>query len=639
MKNTQILVVEDENIVAMEISDRLKQMGYQICKVTSSGESAVEFAQKLTPDLVLMDIMIKGEIDGIEAAAQIRNNFDIPIIYLTAYTDESTLERAKMTEPFGYIIKPFIERELYTTIEMALYKHKMERRLKESEQWLATTLKSISDAVITTDEQGRIRFMNPVAEKLLGKNQTETLGLPLDDILKLRDEKTRESISTPFKKLQATGGLDEVKSSKLVVAADGRERVISASCSPLQTDTGSIKGYVAVFRDITEKQKLENELLKAQKLESIGILAGGIAHDFNNILTAVIGNISLAKVDAQPGEELFDLLKEAEEASLTAKNLTQQLLTFSKGGVPLKKVVSISELIKASTEFALRGSNVTCQFVLPDDLLPVEIDVGQISQVIQNIVINAKQAMPEGGKVEIKTQNVVISPESDMPLEPGKYVELAIKDEGIGIPREILSKIFDPYFTTKSNESGLGLAITYSILKKHGGHIRVESSEGIGTTFQIYLPATSKSIRIKGNVSSKIKHQHGRILLMDDENFIRKIAARMLNRFGFEVKTASNGEEAIEEYQIARQQGKPFDAVILDLTIPGGFGGKETIRRLKEIDPQVTAFVSSGYSNDPIMSEYSKYGFCGVIVKPYKLHELEKALNPLIDRKRNQSNK
>lgn len=629
MKTIQIMVVEDENIVAMEIADRLKAMGYQVCKVVSSGEAALIYAGQLRPDLILMDVMIKGELDGIQAAARIRHNFHIPIIYLTAYADEATLQRAKITEPFGYIIKPFVERELYTSIEMALYKHKMESRLKENEQWLATTLRSISDAVITTDENGIIKFMNPVAEMMLGQTWPATSGLPLNTILHLMDERTRQPILLPFEKLLQPDDLNEFTNSIIMVTADGSERIILESASPLHNEIGEIQGYALVFRDITEKRKLENDLLKAQKLESIGVLAGGIAHDFNNILTAVIGNLSLAKADVRPDEELYVLLKEAEQAALQAKNLTQQLLTFSKGGAPMKKVVSILELIKSTTEFTLRGSNLIPEFNLPADSWATEIDVIQISQVIQNIVLNAKQAMSTGGKLRIQSENITVSPQSNLPLKSGKYLRISFEDSGIGIPRELLPKIFDPYFTTKDQESGLGLAISYSILKKHGGHIRVESQVGIGTTVFIFLPATTKPIPLKETNIPKIAVNQGKILLMDDEDFICKIAARMLSRFGFEVITVNHGEEALTQFRLARQQGAPFDAVILDLTIRGGLGGKDTMLRLRELDPQVKAFVSSGYANDPILSEYQKFGFLGVIAKPYKLQELESALTLL----------
>jgi len=629
MKTIQIMVVEDENIVAMEITDRLKAMGYQVCKVVSSGEAALIYAGQLQPDLILMDVMIKGEMDGIEAAARIRHDFHIPIIYLTAYADEATLQRAKITEPFGYIIKPFVERELYTSIEMALYKHKMDLRLKENEQWLATTLRSISDAVITTDENGIIKFLNPVAEKMLGQTWPPASGLPLNSILNLMDERTRAPILPPFENLLQPADLNEFTNSKILKAADGKERIIAESTSPLRNESGEILGYVLVFRDITEKRKLENDLLKAQKLESIGVLAGGIAHDFNNILTAVIGNLSLAKADARPGEELYVLLKEAEQAALQAKNLTQQLLTFSKGGAPMKKVVSIRELIKSTTEFTLRGSNLIPEFNLPADIWAVEIDVIQISQVIQNVVLNAKQAMSAGGKLRIQSENVMISSQSNLPLKSGKYLKITFEDSGIGIPRELLPKIFDPYFTTKDQESGLGLAICYSILKKHGGHIRIESQVGVGTTVFLFLPATTKAMISQETAPPKIEVKQGKILLMDDEDFIRKIAARMLSRFGFEVVTVNHGAEALEQFLLARQHGKPFDAVILDLTIRGGLGGKETMCQLREIDPEVKAFVSSGYSNDPILSEYQKFGFLGAITKPYKLQELEDALKLL----------
>lgn len=630
MSNTHVLVVEDEKIVAMEIQDRLIDLGYKISDIVSSGEEAIEKATKLLPDLVLMDIMLKGQIDGIEAAKQIQQTLDIPVIYLTAFADDDTLHRAKITEPFGYIIKPFVERELYTTIEMALYKHKMGKKLRENEQWLATTLNSISDAVIATNEDGTIKFINPVAEELTGWKQQYAMGKELSEVYHIIDETTRKRFENPLAKILSPEKLYELSSTKILISLDRKERIISDSGAPIRDPNGRTRGLVLVFRDITEQRKLEMDLLKAQKLESIGILAGGIAHDFNNILTAIVGNISLAKANTEQEDDIHEILTEAERASLQAKNLTLQLLTFAKGGAPLKKTASIIELIKASADFALRGSNVRCEFAFPDDLWAVEIDVGQISQVIQNIVVNADQSMPEGGIIQIIAENATVNQEQGLPLRPGKYVKISIKDRGVGIPSELLSKIFDPYFTTKKKESGLGLAIAYSIIKKHGGHITVESLINHGTTVYVYLPSSMKAIKERPTNESHLYTDKGRVLVMDDEDFIRKIASRMLNRFGYEVDTVENGMEAVEQFLAAKRSQKPYDAVILDLTIPGGMGGKETVQKLLEIDPKVKAIVSSGYSNDPIMAGFKKFGFKGVVMKPYKVEELRKALKKVL---------
>ena len=391
-------------------------------------------------------------------------------------------------------------------------------------------------------------------------------------------------------------------------------------------------GMVLVFRDITEKQKIEEERLKASKLESIGVLAGGLAHDFNNILTAILMNISLAKKCAYPQEEVFRRLTEAEKASLRAKDLTQQLLTFSKGGLPVKKTISIAQLIRDSVNFVLRGSSVRCEFFLSEDLWPVEVDEGQITQVIHNLVINAQQAMPQGGVIQIYGENVMISAEEaglGLPLPAGNYIKISLKDSGVGIPEEHLTKIFDPYFTTKEKGSGLGLTTVYSIIQKHKGYITAQSKLGAGTTFHLYLPASQKSIPTENRVEENPPSGKGKILIMDDENIVTEAVSQMLSYMGYQVEVAKDGSEAIQLYQKAKELGQPFQVTIMDLTVPGGMGGKEAIARLREIDPHVKAIVSSGYSNDPVMANFQQYGFSGVIAKPYRWEELSKLLQNL----------
>jgi CheY-like chemotaxis protein len=375
---------------------------------------------------------------------------------------------------------------------------------------------------------------------------------------------------------------------------------------------------------------MEEELLRVEKLESIGILAGGIAHDFNNILTAILANIALAKMHPNAVDQSFERLVKAEKAALRAKDLTQQLLTFSKGGTPIKKTVSIAELIKESTSFALRGSNVRCEFSILDDLWPVEVDEGQMSQVINNLIINADQAMPEGGIIKVSAENMTVGAEEVLPLREGKYVKISIDDQGIGIPEEHLQKIFDPYFTAKQKGSGLGLATTYSIIKRHDGYITVDSKLGVGTTFYIYLPASEKELLTKKDTEEIPLVGKGKILVMDDEEMIRDAGGGILSHLGYEVEFARDGAEAIEIYKQAKESDQPFDVVIIDLTIPGAMGGKEAIQKLLVIDPEIKAIVSSGYSNGSIITDFKQYGFSAILPKPYEVKELSKTLHTLI---------
>jgi PAS domain S-box-containing protein len=503
---------------------------------------------------------------------------------------------------------------------------RVEESLAAEKEQLSVTLRSIGDGVITTDTNGTIVLMNEVAETLTGYTLKEARGKVLHTVFHIINEKTRELCENPVERVLREGNVIGLANDTVLIAKNGVERVLADSGAPIRNKNNCIIGVVLVFRDITEKRRLEQELLRTQKLESLGILAGGIAHDFNNILTAILGNANLAKMYTKEVNIVEKLIK-IEKASLQAKDLTQQLLTFSKGGAPVKKTTDIAELIKDTTSFALRGSNMRYTFVMPDTLWPVEIDAGQISQVINNIVMNADQAMPGGGVIQVHAENVQGT--DDLPLKGGNYVKVSITDQGVGIPKKYLSNIFDPYFTTKQKGSGLGLSTCYSIIKNHEGLIEVESTVGVGTTFHVYLPASQKTTEEKEKKRGLIKGE-GRVLLMDDEAFVLETASEGLQYLGYTVVTATDGKKAIDLYKKA-QKTNPFDVVIMDLTVPGGMGGKETIKMLREIDPSVKAVVASGYSTDPIMSHYREYGFDSVVVKPYTIADLSRALQEVMD--------
>ncbi|MBF0559413.1 MAG: PAS domain S-box protein [Nitrospirae bacterium] len=519
----------------------------------------------------------------------------------------------------------------FSALETELEKRKVaEGALAEEKERLTVTLRSIGDGVITTDTAGSVVLMNKVAENMTGMHQEEAFGRPFDEVFHIVDERTGERCESPVQKVLETGVIVGLANHTALISRDGTKRIIADSGAPIRDLESRIRGVVLVFRDITEKQKTEEELLKSQKLESLGVLAGGIAHDFNNLLTAILGNISLAKMYSEPSEKAFARLAEAEKATLKTKDLTQQLLTFSRGGAPIKKTTSIVDIIRDTSSFAVSGSNVRCALSLPNDLWQVEADPGQISQVMQNLVINATEAMPGGGIISISCMNVRLAPGNPMRLKGGRYVEIKVKDQGIGIKKEYLSKVFDPYFTTKQKGSGLGLAMSYSIVNKHDGHISADSTDGEGTTFTVYIPASDKKIQTNVNGHEAIIKGSGRILVMDDEDMVLDTAIAMLENMGYIVETVKDGSDAVEKYRTARDEGSPFHAVIMDLTIPGGMGGKETVQRLLAIDPSVKAIVSSGYSNDPIMANYREYGFRGVLIKPYRHIELNDILQNVI---------
>ncbi len=395
-----------------------------------------------------------------------------------------------------------------------------------------------------------------------------------------------------------------------------------------------VEHLVTAFNEMLEQiqlRKSEEEQQKIHKLESIGVLAGGIAHDFNNLLAALRNNISLTKKGLDRKSNTHQNLESADKILHRAFNLTQQLLTFSSGGAPVKKTVSIFEIINESAEFVMKGSNIKCEYNIADNTWPIDVDEGQINQVIRNLILNAVQSMPKGGTIRIRTENSELASDASLPLCEGRYIKIAIQDQGIGITEDDLQKIFDPYFTTKVMGRGLGLSITYSIIKNHDGHISVESEIGTGTTFTIFLPASNKQREIIETAEDAFADGHGKVLLMDDEEVIRESLGDLLATEGYEIECAIDGDEAIALYKKALGTSKPFDAVILDLTIRDGMGGKESVRKLLEIDPNVKAIVSSGYSNDPVIGNFRDYGFCGIFTKGNTTKKLIKTLHEIIE--------
>ena len=494
-----------------------------------------------------------------------------------------------------------------------------EDRLADEKERLSVTLRSIGDAVIATDTDGRIRVFNKVAETLTAWPMEAALIRRIDEVIFLQERETHQPCVEPFKEVLGGRARLDLSGPLMLMTRDGREHMVVGTANAIFDRASRPIGMVLAFRDVTERIQVEEEQLRRDKLDSLGFLAGGIAHDFNNLLTTILGNVTLARSEKHEGN-IHELLGAAEQATLQAKDLTLQLLTFAEGGVPIKQVVSPADVIRESAHLALRGSASRVEFHIPAGLHTVDMDPGQIGQVIRNLTINADQAMPGGGRVVIEAENMTLEDAASGSIPPGRYVRIAITDSGIGIPERYLDKIFDPYFTTKAQGSGLGLATSLSIVRHHGGHIRVQSRVGIGSMFEVILPAaTAAAVPAPILEPAGGAARPGRVLVMDDEETIRQISSRILTRHGFTVVTAPDGAAALHLYEEALRNGAPFDVVILDLTIRGGMGGRDTMRALQELDPRVKAIVSSGYSNDPVMSTYRQHGFRGVVAKPYQM--------------------
>jgi len=516
-------------------------------------------------------------------------------------------------------------------------RRRSEEALRESEKRIRDITSSLGEGIYVFDINGVITFMNPTAERLLGWTMEELNEKGAHDLIHFQ---RADGTPLPFAEcgMYCVIKSGEIFSStdEVFVRKDGTVFPVSVITSPIIKD-GRVVESVSAFRDITVEKKLEAELLKTQKLESIGVLAGGIAHDFNNLLQAILGNISVAKffIEHAP-KRIPPLLDNAIKASIAAKELSARLLTFSKGGEPFRRIASIEGILRESISLSLSGSNVTCDMILPPDLHLVEIDEKQMTQVFNNILINAKEAIRQGGTISIGAKNVSVSDGDPFPLKKGDYLRISIRDKGIGIPVEILPKIFDPYFTTKEMGSqkgtGLGLAVSLSIVKKHGGHIDVESGKGKGTTFHIYIPAVKTAVHGWDQWMAQPKVSRKRLLFMDDDEGIGNLVGNMVEYLGYEIKYAQNGEEAIEIFKQAKESGEIFDAVILDLTVHGGMGGDEAIKKLLEIDPGVKAVISSGYADDLILKDFRKFGFVDAIAKPYTMEQLKGLLNKLGDK-------
>ncbi len=525
-------------------------------------------------------------------------------------------------------------------------RERTEEALAAEKERLNVTLRSIGDGVITADSEGRIALINNAAEKLTGWLQDEAAGQHLSQVFRVVTEAPGNQGETEDVSAAAQQAPEPGLSQILLLARDGTSRTIAEMSSPIRDKGGGILGTVIVFRDISVEKRMEEEVLQARKLESLGVLAGGIAHDFNNLLAVILGNISFGKMFLKEKDnKVSDRLIEAEKACMRGKELTYQLLAFARGGEPLRRTMAAAELIENSVRSCLNGSDVKVSFSFPEDLPLLKVDEGQMRQVIQRIVKNADEATGNKGVLAVEVEQETLGPANPLALKPGSYVCISLRDDGPGIAGPDLQRIFDPYFTKKDlgnkKGTGLGLSICYSIVKDHGGSITVESEQGLGSLFRIYLPAAhmegeSLPENVPATTTTPVptteegEGRKGRLLFMDDDRGVRDVMVEILVHLGYHVRFAGDGLEAIEQYKEAASAGRPFDVVIADLTVPDGMGGKELIKELQSIDPRVRAVISSGYSNNSVLRDFKEHGFQGYVAKPYKIEELCSVLDQVM---------
>ncbi len=514
--------------------------------------------------------------------------------------------------------------------------------LADERERLATTLRSIGDGVITSDLQGSIVFLNKAAEALTGWSTQEATGQPVRDVLNITSRNDRLKALDLVNETIASGMRTELSTPVRLKTRNGDEKIIDDSTAPIKNYDGVVIGVVIVFRDVTEKEKLEEELFRAKRMESIAVLAGGIAHDFNNLLTGINNNLFMCKMAAHNNSDVVGIVNKSEVEILRAQQLAMQLLTFAQGGEPILAICSPRALVEESIGFFMSGSDSAYDLQFDTDLMNIRMDRGMMEQALSNLIVNAEQAMPGGGTVFVSAHNAIIDEkrvdrEKQIPVHvpPGTYVRINVRDNGTGIPEDIRDKVFDPFFSTKGSGRGLGLSIAQSIIRKHGGAITIEPGVDKGTSFLLYLPAIEASAPEQVDVAQARLPDFedgggGKILLMDDEKTIRQTTGKILEMMGYRVATAADGNEAVALYHNAFTSGAPFDLVILDLTVPGGMGGRECLKRLVEIDPEVNAIVSSGYSTDAVMAKYVEYGFRGVLRKPYAVESLQECVREVL---------
>lgn len=602
MSIPHILVVEDKAIIAKDVQATLQKAGYLVPAIASSGEKAIRKAAELQPNLILMDIRLKGQMDGIEAAQKIREKYDIPIIFLTAHADEETLKRAVLTEPFGYILKPFEARVLEVAVQVALYKHSVERKLRNQERWLAATLESIGDAVLTTDPQGKIIYLNPVAELLSGWVQEKASGQSIANVLTILDQASKIPVPNPLLESLKTGSAATTHFPSLLLLQDGREIPIDEIATPIRDGEDNIIGGVMVMHDVRESRQLEEQIRQSERLKTIGQLTGGMAHNFNNMLT-VISLYTAMVGHTLPADHVGQAkLQVVQETTQRAADMVQHLLAFARNQVIRPELLQLNEQILKIIEVLhqVLPSTIELETLTQAAETWIKIDPVQLEQVVMNVIFNARDVLHEGGKITIQTSNVLlerplVALPSGVPI--GEYGLLTVTDNGPGMSREVISRIFEPFFTTKGvgEGTGLGLSTCLGIVEQNYGRITLESHLGQGTTFYIYLPQHKppSDLTNEAKVESVWEGEES-ILVVEDDGQIRQAIMLSLRDYGYTLFEASNGTEALK--MIETELDRPIHLLITDMVMPQ-MGGKTLANLLRPILPNLKVLFISGYPN------------------------------------------
>jgi len=626
-KRKQILVVEDEGLIAADIQRRLERLGYPLPAIASSGPEALQCARSTPFDLALMDIRLKGDMDGIATAHALKSELDTPVVYITAHADHETIDRAKLTEPLGYILKPITDGDLASAVQIALYKAEMERRLRTSEAWLSTTLRSVGEGIIATDTTGEIVCMNPIAECLTGWSAADAFGARLMDVLGLLEESHSQPAKNPIYDLFA----GECRSYTLV-SKKGVRKTVEVECSENCSES-DLLGSIVVVRDISRRREMESSLIQSQRMEAVANLAGGLAHDFNNQLTVILGYAE-ELCERLSGEEQ-EQAREIQQAASIAGSITAQLLTLSRRDVPRLEVININEVICEVEPLLSRslGRGRTLKTQLGSPLGFVRGDRNQIKQVLMNLALNARDAMPSGGDLRVESSTLEVDPESPAARihRPGPYVRLLVADNGAGMDEATLSHVFEPLFTTKAAGfgTGLGLSIVHSIIVKNGGYIQARSEIGKGTSFEILLPCVGTFQKV-GDVSPAeepaAENPNPTVLLVEDEDSIRRMMHKFLEREGYQLLEARSGQEASD---LAEVYEEPIDVLVTDVVMPG-MTGPELAERLAPLRPDMKVLFVSGYRHDTLEHQGLMMRDLNLLPKPFPAMELIRRVQILL---------